>query len=110
MDKQTQNLLIVASVVVVVLFLAQPKNNVISKNSKYKEPKKISQKENEQRKNAEVSMKAFRTAISKNESEKELIKLNKEIFASYGLKVYLESPKGKLYVENKQGDVILKES
>lgn len=112
MDKQIKALLMVVGVAVGLLWLAKPKNNLLSQTklkNKFSAPDKADTKKAEEQHDAGVCLKAMRDAINGGESKSNLDKLNSMFRKEYGLKVYTLD-NGSLCVRNREGKTILKES
>ena len=112
MDKQIKALLIVVAVSVGLLWIAKPKNNLLSQTklkNKFSAPDKADSKKATEQHDSSVCLKAMRDAINNGESKSNLDKLNRMFLKEYGLKVYtMES--GRLCVRNREGKTIIKES
>lgn len=114
-DKETQQLLMVAGIVIIVLFVFRPKQKADS--AKYASTLSFSgedlvqspkQGEDKEYENSAIAIKAMRSAITAGESKSELDKLNRDIFKEYNIRVYEKS--GKLVARNNKGADIARES
>jgi hypothetical protein len=113
MDKNTKTLLISLGGALLLIWLLRPKSSKdkqSSVNTKYAEPKQVSDKENKQKENAVIGLKAMREAISNNESKKELDKLSSMILQDYGVKIMISKKTGLLRAMSKEGKVITEET
>lgn len=113
MDNQTKKLLIVVAIVIGVLWISKPKNNMVDSmrkkgSNKLDAPKTLDSDIAKQQHNGTVGIQAMRQAIENGETKKELDKLNRMLLNENGVKVYVMS-NGKLCARNRKGKTIAKE-
>ena len=112
MEKETQNLLIVVGLAIVIIYIARPKNNLFDSKksgSKYDPPKQVSKDITDRKRDGQIIIEAMRNALNSKEKQTEIDKLNKMFLQEYGMKVYF-SDNGKLQVKDSKGKLITKES
>ena len=110
MDNQTKTLLITAGLVVLILYIARPKNNQLDvTTNKLAPPKKISKEVTQKNDDAKIMIDAMRSALTANEPQSEIDKLNNVFLQEYQMKVFFAADQ-KLVAKNKDGKIIAREN
>ena len=127
MDNETKNILKILGVAVVILYLTRPKSKGKTQKTERRSsatsgsssgsllkgsvapPKTELSKEDQQFKNAVISLKAVRKAVNNNEPNAEIDKLNRILIKDYGIKVFKCKGSEKLVARDSKGRDIAKE-
>lgn len=88
------------------VFKVQDEKEKIKKEEKENDNNPVEDKR-EQQKNAIVLKKAFIDAVQNGENAQFLNEMNREFAKTYGMKVHKSKSKGKVFVADLQGNVIL---
>lgn len=114
MDNETQNILKILGVAVLVLFVLKPKkkrkkDTLDTSLGEGTASESLSEISDEMFENGKISIKAFRSAINNGESNEQLESLNRITLKDYGIKVFKCQKSGKLTARNSKGQDIAKE-
>lgn len=118
MDKETRKLLTVITVAGLFIYFFRPKGKAVEPDlpaskkksaKKYQTPRLISKKgetEEEQFRNAVISIKAYRRALNDRANEEDLKDLNRETIKDYGVRVILNNSTKLLTATDLRGNKI----
>lgn len=110
MTSEAKNILVVAGVTILMLYLFRKPAVKLAKDqmddNPYGAPDVASMSDSEKQENAAVALSAMAAAIDAGESTAELNKLNSILYNEKGVKVY-PSKSGGLMVTDRSGQVIL---
>jgi hypothetical protein len=110
MSGEAKNVLVVAGVALLMLYLFRKPRVRLAKdaadNNPYGAPDVASMSDAEKQENAAVALNAMASAIQAGESTAELNKLNSILYNEKGVKVY-PNKSGGLFVADRSGQVIL---
>ena len=110
-NKQLNTFLITFGIAVVILYIARPKNNLLTSKKtplKVSPPQTVKTEVDETNKNGLIIIDAMRNAINDKIPQNEIDTLQKTFLKEYGLKVFFGED-GKLVAKNNKGKIVARE-